>query len=63
MASVWLFPEEVLEEARQIAARGVTQEDMQGRIDLRDEAIFTIDSASAKDLDDAISCKKNGTWL
>ena len=27
--------------ARQIAARGVTQEDMQGRIDLRDEAIFT----------------------
>ena len=52
------FPEEVLEEARQIAARGVTQEDMQGRIDLRDEAIFTIDSASAKDLDDAISCKK-----
>ncbi len=52
------FPEEVLAEARAIAARGVTQEDFVGRIDLRNEAIFTIDSASAKDLDDAISCKK-----
>lgn len=52
------FPSEVLKEAREIAKRGVTQADMQGRIDLRSEPIFTIDSASAKDLDDAISCKK-----
>ena len=52
------FPEAVLKEAREIAERGVTEADMQGRIDLRGEPIFTIDSASAKDLDDAISCKK-----
>ena len=29
-----------------------------GRVDLRDEVIFTIDSESAKDLDDAISVRK-----
>ncbi len=31
-----------------------------GRVDLRDETIFTIDGADAKDLDDAISVKRNG---
>lgn len=32
--------------------------DISGRLDLRNEAIFTIDSYEAKDLDDAISVKK-----
>ena len=32
----------------------------EGREDLRDEVIFTIDGADAKDLDDAISVKKSG---
>ena len=36
----------------------VTQEDIDQRLDLRDEPIFTIDSADAKDLDDAISVHK-----
>ena len=31
-----------------------------GRIDLRDKVIFTIDGADAKDLDDAISVERNG---
>lgn len=49
------FPPEVLAEAEKIAKMTVTQEDIDARLDLRDEPIFTIDSASAKDLDDAIS--------
>ena len=31
-----------------------------GRLDLRDKTIFTIDGADAKDLDDAISVERNG---
>lgn len=50
-----VFPEEVLKEAEAVSSRGVTDEDRKGRLDLRRFAIFTIDSASAKDLDDAIS--------
>ena len=36
----------------------VTPEDIAQRLDLRDEPIFTIDSADAKDLDDAICVHK-----
>ena len=36
----------------------VTPEDIAQRLDLRDEPIFTIDSADAKDIDDAISVHK-----
>lgn len=36
----------------------VTPEDVAQRLDLRDEPIFTIDSADAKDLDDAICVHK-----
>ena len=36
----------------------VTAEEISGRLDLRAEPILTIDSASAKDLDDAISARK-----
>lgn len=52
------FPAEVMAEAEKIAKMTVTQEDIDSRLDLRDEPIFTIDSADAKDLDDAISVKK-----
>lgn len=38
----------------------VPKEDFEGRRDLRDEAIFTIDGADAKDLDDAVGVKKLG---
>ncbi|MBW7573241.1 ribonuclease R [Caproiciproducens faecalis] len=52
------FPDEVLTEARKIAAGTVTEEDLKGRLDLRDTSICTIDGADAKDLDDAISVSR-----
>lgn len=52
------FGEGVLKSAESINARGVTEEDIEGREDLRNENIFTIDGADAKDLDDAICVKK-----
>lgn len=53
------FPEKVLSESKKAAALGVTAFDMQDRLDLRQECIFTIDGASSKDMDDAISVKKH----
>ncbi len=49
------FPPEVLAQAEEIAQMTVTQQDLDQRLDLRDEPVFTIDSADAKDLDDAVS--------
>lgn len=46
------FSEDALLEARRVAAEPISAE---GRLDLRDKIIFTIDGAGAKDLDDAIS--------
>ena len=59
------FPPEVLQEASQIASEPITEEVLKGRLDLRDHSICTIDSADAKDLDDAISVSrtKNGYRL
>lgn len=53
------FPADVLREAEKIAAAGVTAFDMEDRTDLRSERIFTIDGASSKDLDDAVSIRQN----
>ncbi len=52
------FPEDVLREAEKCAAAGVTSFDLEGRTDLRGEAVFTIDGASSKDLDDAVSIRR-----
>lgn len=52
------FPEEVMREAEAISKMTVTEQDLAERLDLRDDMIFTIDSAEAKDLDDAISVSK-----
>ncbi|MCI7803591.1 MAG: ribonuclease R [Oscillospiraceae bacterium] len=49
------FPENVLHEAKKLAAAGVWADDYRDRLDLRDQIIFTIDSAESKDLDDAVS--------
>ena len=49
------FPERVLEDAQRVSEEAI---DISGRLDLRNETIFTIDSADAKDLDDAISIKE-----
>lgn len=46
------FPKAVEEEAVQTADRPFSGD---GRLDLRDQIIFTIDAASSKDLDDAVS--------
>ena len=55
------FPPEVQEAAETVDIR---PQDYDGRLDLRDEFIFTIDPASARDYDDAISLKQedDGTW-
>ncbi|HEL1547135.1 TPA: ribonuclease R [Streptococcus suis] len=55
------FPDEVLAEANQVP-ESPSEQDFEGRLDLRDEIIFTIDGADAKDLDDAVHIKqlKNG---
>lgn len=57
------FTEEVKEQLKTIPDV-VSVEEMQGRLDLRDEMIFTIDGADTKDIDDAISIEKleNGNY-
>lgn len=52
------FPERVLKEAALSSQEELTPE---GRHDLRDRRIFTIDGAGAKDLDDAISIEETET--
>lgn len=49
------FPEEVREEAKKLEDAAVSEADTKGRLDLRSLPIFTIDSTSTKDIDDAIS--------
>ena len=51
------FPEEVLREAGQ--APDVSEEDLAGRLDLRDLPTVTIDGEDAKDLDDAVTLEIN----
>ncbi len=52
------FPVPVKHEAAMKAAQPITQAELEKRLDLTDEPIFTIDGADAKDLDDAVSVKK-----
>ncbi|HET9440425.1 MAG TPA: RNB domain-containing ribonuclease, partial [Longimicrobiales bacterium] len=54
------FPQEVLDAAEAMRERGITETDLAGREDLRDELIFTIDPVDAKDHDDALSIKQIG---
>jgi len=48
------FPKAVIKQAKSIPQE-VREEDLEGRIDLRDQFIFTIDGEDAKDFDDAVS--------
>ncbi|MBB5173467.1 ribonuclease R [Texcoconibacillus texcoconensis] len=58
------FPEEVIEHANSVPDE-ISDEEIEGRRDLRDETIVTIDGADAKDLDDAVRVEKldNGNYL
>ncbi len=51
------YSEEVMNEVEKIPTE-VTENDIVGRKDLRNEIIFTIDGDDTKDIDDAISIKK-----
>ncbi|KAG8445036.1 hypothetical protein GDO86_009975 [Hymenochirus boettgeri] len=52
------FSSEVLQCLPQELPWTIPQEEYQKRKDLRKECIFTIDPATARDLDDALSCKR-----
>ena len=58
------FSYEAKKEAEKITDR-IPEKDKVGRLDLRDETIFTIDSIQTKDMDDAVSIKRlyNGNFL
>ncbi|XP_066458750.1 DIS3-like exonuclease 2 isoform X2 [Eleutherodactylus coqui] len=51
------FSNNVLEYLPQNLPWTIPQEELENRKDLRKECIFTIDPATARDLDDALSCK------
>lgn len=53
------FPEKVMHQAERVPDR-ISEADMQGRTDLRDVQMVTIDGEDAKDLDDAVSLEMNG---
>ncbi|XP_019358969.1 PREDICTED: DIS3-like exonuclease 2 [Gavialis gangeticus] len=52
------FPQEVLACLPQCLPWVIPPEELANRRDLRKECIFTIDPSTAKDLDDALSCKQ-----
>ncbi len=57
------FPEDVLKEVEQIPSE-VSEEEIEGRIDLRNQLCFTIDGENARDFDDAVAIEKldNGNY-
>lgn len=59
------FPSRVNAEAKAKSKEAITEREIAGRKDLRGEHVFTIDGASAKDLDDAVSISRlaNGNYL
>lgn len=56
------FPDDVIKQAESVT---ITAVDLDGRLDLQDKFIFTIDPVTARDFDDALSLEKvkNGQWL
>ncbi|MBQ8604088.1 MAG: ribonuclease R [Oscillospiraceae bacterium] len=52
------FPQSVINDARRVIDKTDLAAEMEHRTDLRGMPIFTIDSASTKDIDDAISIEK-----
>ena len=58
------FPDDVLSEADEVPDQ-ISEKDITGRRDLRNQLIVTIDGEDAKDLDDAVTVKKldNGNYF
>lgn len=58
-----IFGQRVIKETKQLP-RAVSEEEIQGRLDLRNKLVITIDPDDAKDFDDAVSLEKNsnGDW-
>lgn len=58
------FPDEVVAEADKVPD-SISESDLNGRRDLRDQVIVTIDGEDAKDLDDAVTVRKleNGNYF
>lgn len=54
-----VFSEKIMNQVERVA-QPVTESDMEGRMDLRDVTMVTIDGEDAKDLDDAVSLKRDG---
>ncbi|MCB2204966.1 ribonuclease R [bacterium] len=52
------FPENVMDEAHALPAE-ISEDELHGRLDLRDEECFTIDPADARDFDDAVSLRRD----
>lgn len=60
------FPPEVEEAAARIAERGIHPQDVEGREDFREQLVYTIDPADARDHDDAVSIQvlpNGGAWV
>ncbi|MDR2532320.1 MAG: ribonuclease R [Oscillospiraceae bacterium] len=55
------FPKEAREDAKIISDKGVKDSENANRLDLRGDAVFTIDGADTKDIDDAVSAEKTGS--
>lgn len=53
-----VFDDATLKEAKKMLKKGIDNNEIKNRLDLRKDLIFTIDGEDAKDLDDAISIKK-----
>lgn len=51
------FPDTVLYEAKQVKKKEISEKDLSYRADFRNDIVFTIDAASSKDLDDAVSLR------
>ncbi len=59
------FSAEARRRAKHLLKKGITEKELAGRADFRNDIIFTIDAASSKDLDDAVSlrCYEDGYEL
>ena len=57
------FSKNVLSESVEFLKKGISNEEIIGRVDLRDDCVFTIDSYDTKDIDDAVSVERvNGGY-